>query len=58
MAEKRELKVVDISHLDDGDWTAINRVKRIYESGDFDAFWAEIEKMDGDPVHRIKALFA
>ena len=59
MAKKLELKVVDTSDLDDGDWAAINQLKRIYEINGPDAFWAAIQKLyDDDPVRHVKSLCA
>jgi len=59
MAKKLELKVVDTSDLDDGDWAVTNRLKRTYETDGQEAFWAEIQKLyDDDPVRHVEALCA
>src|SRR5262245_18571720 len=58
MAKKLELKVVDTSDLDDGDWAVINRLKGTYETDGQEAFCAEIQKLYDDPVRHVKALCA
>lgn len=57
---KPELEVVNPSGLTEVDWIAVNKVRRAYERGGWDAFWSEFETFGDDLMLQImvlKALF-
>ena len=53
----QKLNVVDASELTDADWAAVNRVNRAYETGGFEAFWDELEKLDDVQAVTVASAF-
>ena len=52
------LAVVNSSGLTDADWIEINKVRRAYERGGWDAFWSELETLGDDLIVKIKVVGA
>lgn len=57
MARIPELEVVDTSGPTDAYWSAINKIKRAYELGGEDGFWAEVDAL-GNIALQIRAVGA
>jgi hypothetical protein len=55
---KKALEVVNSSGLTDADWIEINKVRRAYERGGWDAFWSELETLGDDLIVKIKVVGA
>jgi len=59
MAKKKTvLEVVNSSGLTHADWIGINKVRRAYERGGWDAFWSELETLGDDLIVKIKVVGA
>jgi hypothetical protein len=59
MAKKKTvLEVVNSSGLTDADWIGINKVRRAYERGGWDAFWSELETLGDDFILKITVVGA
>ena len=59
MAKKKTvLEVVNPSGLTDADWIGINKVRRAYERGGWDAFWSELETLGDDFILKITVVGA
>ena len=57
MAKSRPvLEVVNPSGLTEVDWSAVNKVRRAYERGGWDAFWSEFETFGDDLMLQIMVL--
>ena len=57
MAKNRPvLEVVNPSGLTEADWSAVNKVRRAYERGGWDAFWSEFETFGDDLMLQIMVL--
>jgi len=57
MAKSRPvLEVVNPSGLTEADWIAVNKVRRAYERGGWDAFWSEFETFGDDLMLQIMVL--
>ena len=59
MATKKPVfEVVNPSGLTEADWIAVNKVRRAYERGGWDAFWSEFETFGEDLILQIMVLRA
>ena len=59
MAKKKPvLEVVNSSGLTHADWIGINKVRRAYERGGWDAFWSELETLGDDFILKITVVGA
>ena len=59
MAKKKPvLEVVNSSGLTEADWIGINKVRRAYERGGWDAFWSELETLADDVMLQITIVGA
>ena len=59
MAKKKTvLEVVNSSGLTHADWIGINKVRRAYERGGWDAFWSELETLGDDFLLKITVVGA
>jgi len=59
MAKKKTvLEVVNSSGLTHADWIGINKVRRAYERGGWDAFWSELETLGDDFILKITVVGA
>jgi hypothetical protein len=53
---KPVLEAVNPSGLTEADWIAVNKVRRAYERGGWDAFWSEFETFGDDLMLQIMVL--
>ena len=53
---KPVLEAINSSGLTEADWIAVNKVRRAYERGGWDAFWSEFETFGDDLMLQIMVL--
>jgi hypothetical protein len=59
MAKRSPPAIVDTSHLNDADWTEINKLQRAYEKGGIKSFSKALEELgDKDPIQYLAVASA